>query len=462
MISTDNPLLAAWSETLARNEDRPAMFAEDARVLRTFSQVENEATLLGTEFQQLSSRAVVALQIRNSPCWPALLIALWRRGLTPLPVGDHLTPIELETALEVCRAAALVTIQDAKLRVVPRARTVDPVLPEADFLKLTSGTTSAPRAIRFRAEQLVADCTQICTTMGITDRDVNYGVIPMSHSYGFSNLVTPLLCHGVPLVVSDDRLARAILDGLVRTGATVFPGMPLFFQHLAESTNPPDLPRLRLCISAGAPLTRSIAESFAEKFGRRIHVFYGSSECGGIAYDAVPAPDAEDGFVGTTMRGVTINRIGAGDRIEVRSEAVGEGYFPNEDRGVLGGGRFVPGDLVRFTERGLVLVGRESDVINIAGRKLNPIEVEQRLMSCPGVRQACVFGVPSSIRGEEPIACVAGDGLDPSTILRYCRTTLSPWQMPRDVWIVAEIPANERGKVSRRALAERYGKELQP
>lgn len=461
MISPQNPLLAAWSETLARSGDRPAIFAEDGKVLREFAGIEREAQVLETRLLEFPERTVIALQIGNSPVWPALLIALWRRRLTPVPLGHHLAPRELESALEVCHAAALVTIKDAELCIAPRARVVDAAPPDADFLKLTSGTTSAPRAIRFHAEQLVADCTQICTTMGITDRDVNYGVIPMSHSYGFSNLITPLLCRGVPLVASEDRLARAILDGLARTGATIFPGMPLFFQHLVESANRPELPGLRLCISAGAPLTRNIAEAFAGKFGRRIHVFYGSSECGGIAYDAAAEPNAEEGFVGTAMQGVAIVGSGEGERIEVRSDAVGEGYFPDEDLAVLGGERFVPGDLVRFTERGLVLVGRESDVINIAGRKLNPIDVEQRLMGCPGVKQACVFGVPSSIRGEEPVVCVAGDGLEPSAVLRYCRTTLSPWQMPRDVWIVAEIPANERGKISRRALAERYGKHLQ-
>src|SRR5690606_39188723 len=81
--------------------------------------------------------------------------------------------------------------------------------PTPQFLKLTSGTTSAPRAIRFQAHQLVADCDHICETMGITDADVNFGVIPFSHSYGFSNLLTPLLCRGVALVASEDRLPRA-------------------------------------------------------------------------------------------------------------------------------------------------------------------------------------------------------------------------------------------------------------
>jgi acyl-CoA synthetase (AMP-forming)/AMP-acid ligase II len=135
---------------------------------------------------------------------------------------------------------------------------------------------------------------------------------------------------------------------------------------------------------------------------------------------------------------------------------VGDGYFPSEEPAVLGGGRFVPADLVQRSERGLYIVGRTSEVINVAGRKLNPHEVEARLAEFPGVKQAVVFGVESALRGEEPVACIAGHGIAREEILRFCQEKLSPWQVPRDVWLVGEIPTNERGKVNRRTLAESY------
>src|SRR6266853_5108929 len=139
------------------------------------------------------------------------------------------------------------------------------------LLKLTSGTTAAPRAIRFRSEQLLADCDQICETMGISDGDVNFGVIPISHSYGFSNLLTPLIARGVPTVVSRDRTPRAILSDLVRSNATVFPGMPVFYQAFCEMEHVPVLPKLRLCISAGAPLPCVVSKKFREKFNLTLH-----------------------------------------------------------------------------------------------------------------------------------------------------------------------------------------------
>jgi acyl-CoA synthetase (AMP-forming)/AMP-acid ligase II len=459
-IPADNAILAAWRETLARRGEAAAVLGPDGTTLRTFTGIECEAEALRPEYQSFPAGAVIAVQIGNSPAWPAVLLALFRAGLIPLPVGRHVETGELELALATCHAAAIIRADGERLLV--ERRDAEPIQwggPAPEFLKLTSGTTSAPRAIRFRAAQLVADAASICATMGITEADVNFGAIPFSHSYGFSNLLTPLLCRGVTLVATEDRLPRAILHDLARSGATVFPGMPVFFQKLAELENGGELPQLRLCISAGAPLPGEVARRFAGRYGQKIHTFYGASECGGIAYDASEAVEHEEGFVGTAMAGVSI-RPATGDepaQICVQSAAVGDGYFPQTDSETLGIHGFTPSDLVRATPAGLVIVGRSSDVINIAGRKLNPLEVEQRLLGCAGVRQAVVFGVPSALRGEEPVACVAAvPGTDAATVMRFCQAELSQWQRPRDIWLLPEIPVNERGKISRRALAERY------
>ncbi len=456
----DNALLTAWWAILGARGNAPAILDPRGEMLRTFFEIEIEALKITRMFDRIPPGSVVAVQLGNGERWPEVLLALWRRRLVPLPLPDQLSETELAVILGTIHAAALVSNAQGPLIVHRR-----PVPPEAhlwggpapDLLKLTSGTTSAPRAIRFRAGQLVADAAQICRGMGIGEHDLNYGVIPFAHSYGFSSLIVPLLTHGVALVATRDRMPRAVLDGLAATGATVFPGTPVFFQKFAEMDRLPELPALRLCISAGAPLTKHTAGMFTAKFGRKVHSFYGSSECGGISYDATENRHYEEGYVGTPLPGVEIEQEGeeAGP-IVVRSAAVGDAYFPAADDAVLGGGSFVPGDLVRRTARGLYLTGRTSDVINIAGRKLNPLEIEARVEECPGVRQAVVFGVPSAHRGEEPVACVAGDGLEAAAVLRHCQQTLAPWQMPRAVWIVDEIPTTERGKINRRELAARY------
>jgi len=467
MTSHPQSLPAAWAATLRAFGDAPAILGPEGDVRRSFAEIEAEAGRWAASVPEgLGRGAVAGVQIGNRPEWPALVLALARRGLVTLPLGGHLGETERAAALACAGASAWIGAEPGgglawhPVPGVVRA----PAWPgpesgsAPDLLKLTSGTTAAPRAIRFRAGQLLADAGQIMETMGFGPGDLNYGVIPLAHSYGFSNLLLPLLAAGVPMVLSDDRMPRAILDGLARTGATVFPGMPVFFDKLAALPDPPPLPRLRLCISAGAPLTPETGGRFTERFGLRVHSFYGASECGGIAYDRGETGPYREGWVGEPMSRVRLIPREDG-RITVCGPAVGEGYWPPEEEETLGSGGFVPGDLVRLEPGGgVVLTGRVSDVINVAGRKLNPGEVEAVLRRCPGVREVVVFGVPSRLRNEEAVACVAAEpgGVTAEAVLRHAQASLSLWQVPRAVWIVGAIPVSDRGKINRRALAQCY------
>ncbi len=261
------------------------------------------------------------------------------------------------------------------------------------------------------------------------------------------------------MVLSQDRMPRGVLVDLARTDATVFPGMPVFYQAFCEMENVPALPNLRLCISAGAPLAVTVARQFRQKFKLPIHSFYGASECGGICYDD-DAIGEEEGFVGQPMKGVDIEMVdpkASASQIRVRSPALGEGYFPESDEAKLGGGFFVPDDLLTKTTNGFRIVGRTSDLINVAGKKVNPAEVEANLLRFSGVRQAVVFGRASILRNEEVVACVvASPGVTEAELLEFCRRELSTWQVPKRVFMVDAIPANERGKISRRDLAHRF------
>ena len=454
-----NLIISAWEKTLARRAGASAIFSNTGEVLRTFADIESMSCGLADNLAVFEQGSVVAIRIGNSPDWPALLLAVMRAGLVPLPVGRHVEKAELSLVLETCGVSGMVEVSGSGLLEFQQLSAGTVKKPGCDFLKLTFGNGFLPRAIRFQSEQLVADCDAICGAMKITEADMHFGVIPFSHSYGFSSLITPLLCRGVPLVANEERMPRAILTDLARTGATVFPGMPVFYQAFGEMQNIPGLPNLRLCISAGAPLSKAVAEKFTQKFGRKIHTFYGASECGAIAYDASDSPDYEDAALGQPMENVRIEFLKS-SLLEIRSASVGEGYFPEEDLQRLGGGRFVPSDLVQRTARGLVLTGSVSDVINIAGRKLNPGEVEALLLRLPGVEQAVVFGVPSQLRNEDVVACVAGSVALPEFV-EHAQAVLSAWQMPRDIWLVDAIPADENGKIDRRALAQRYRKNRQ-
>jgi long-chain acyl-CoA synthetase len=469
-MKSDDALLLAWEKTLARGRERPAIFGTNGKVLRAFGEIETRAQELESKIDIFERGSRIAIQIGNHADWPSIFIACLRRGLIVLPLEQSMNEKQRDAALKICDVAGVVAAgvsAGSDIQVLPlgtaaaTTRWEDP----PSLLKLTSGTTATPRAIRFRGEQLLADCDQICATMGISDADLNFGVIPISHSYGFSNLLTPLIARAVPIVLSHDRTPRAVLVDLARTNATVFPGMPIFYQAFCEMENVraglavEELPKLRLCISAGAPLSTSVAKKFQERFGLAIHSFYGASECGGICYDREPKNEI-DGFVGEPMKDVDLEIVDPTDeasQVRVSSAAVGDGYFPEPDPEKLGNGIFLPDDLLMRYDSGFKIVGRISDLINVAGKKLNPAVIEAVLLRFPGVRQAVAFGRESALRNEEIAACVATD-VDPSEtdLIEFCRRELTAWQVPKRIFIIDAIPVNERGKISRRKLARRF------
>lgn len=460
VMKTGDPLLTAWAKTLRRRRNAPAIFDTQGQVLCSFGEVEarsrrHENDTLG----DLRAGEILAIQIGNHPHWPALLLACLRREIVVLPLERTVSDQERGSALETCGVSGLITAVEGGAQRLADQGAIDWKERQPALLKLTSGTTAAPRAIRFRSAQLLADARQICDTMSLTERDLNFAVIPLSHSYGFNNLITPLLVRGVPMAISSDRMPRAVLNDLARTEATVFPGMPVFFQAFVEMSKTPALPKLRLCISAGAPLNRHVARNFREKFGLPIHSFYGASECGGICYDQA-ATETLEGFVGRPMKDVELEPLDANadaTQVRVRSAAVGDGYFPEPERNKLGEGFFLPDDLVNISEAGVRLVGRLSDVINVAGKKVNPAEVEAHLLSHEGVRQAVVFGRASAVRNQEVVACVvAAKKTNEAALLDFCRARLSGWQVPRRIFLLDALPANERGKINRRELAEHF------
>ncbi|MGC1480294.1 MAG: AMP-binding protein, partial [Chthoniobacterales bacterium] len=340
-----------WAGTLAERGSEPAVWLPDGRVARTFTEIEMEAQIWSERLRGLGLEgSVVSLCVPNVPAWPGMLLGIWRAGCAALLVDATLAETQVATAEAGCGAGARIGWDgDGTLSELPGgARLVT----EGCLFKLTSGTTGAARALVFTAEAVLADCDQVCETMGIGGGDVNYGVIAFSHSYGFSNLVTPLLFRGVPVVAAADSLPRALWSGIEVTGATVLPAVPAIFRALSGVKSPVGS-RLRTCISAGAPLPSRVGSAFRREHGLKVRSFYGASECGGICFDSSDVEDVPDGFVGAPLRGVDVVADGDGG-VSVRSAALH----------AAAGGAFVPGDLLAGDAgSGFRIVGRVSDVV---------------------------------------------------------------------------------------------------
>ena len=384
--------------------------------------------------------------------------------------GTYFLPrlVGLKTAMEIALLGDRFDATRAQARGL-----VNFVVPQADLAaetanlaaRLASGPTHAianTKALlnaslsRDLEAQLAADPDAIVVTMGLHPGSPNLGVISLAHSYGFSNLVLPLLLHGIPLVLVPSPLPAALW-----AAAQCYPEVPLTLPavpalwrawHEAQA-----IPRnVGLAISAGAPLSLPLEQAVFQEQGLKLHNFLGASECGGIAYDATQTPRTDARLAGTPLQGVRLNQ-GLNGCLEVCGPAAGTGYWPEED-GPLQQGVFRTSDLVELSPEGAVhLRGRLSDVIQIAGRKVSPETIEVVLREHGSVRDCLVLGVPSGEARGEAVAAVIELASDvPEAILRrHLQDRLPAWQVPR-LWVrVDSLGVNGRGKRSRAEWRER-------
>jgi long-chain acyl-CoA synthetase len=290
-------------------------------------------------------------------------------------------------------------------------------------------------------------------------------VIPLSHAYGVSVVLVPLVLQGTAMVLRESFVPHQLADDVRAYGATTFPGVPYMFDYFLSNPPQEGWPRgLHRLISAGARLPPETVRAFADRFGVKIHSFYGASEAGGIAYDADDDVD-DSGSVGPPLPGVAITfrpdehaPPGSG-RVHVTSASVASGYAGESADEFCDGG-YLTGDYGLFDARGrLTLTGRVSSFINVAGRKVQPAEVEDVIRQMAGVRDVRVLAAPDPQRGEQVAACIVVDAAHRGTLTalvvrRFCSGRLAPHKIPRAVVLLDAMPLTARGKTDRRALDE--------
>lgn len=305
--------------------------------------------------------------------------------------------------------------------------------PDIRLVKYTPGASGVPRGIFLTAEQIIADADQIVSTMQLTPELPNLAVVSMSHSYGFSNLVLPLLLHGVPLVLVPVPFPRVVEEACRRHQSITVPAVPSMWRAWQRSGILRSTP-IHLAISAGAPLALDLEIAVHADAGLKIHNFYGASECGGIAYDATTVPRPSGDLLGTPLHGVNLS-LQADGRLLVKSAAVATAYDAPRADDLLGAGCYLTRDLCSLDESGnLYLTGTTGSAINVAGRKVSPAKVEAAILATGLVRRVRVFGIPSNDpeRFEEIAAEVE---MLPDFTLDQLKSTLpshlQTWETPR-------------------------------
>jgi acyl-CoA synthetase (AMP-forming)/AMP-acid ligase II len=441
----------------------------------------------------------VGIALRNGPAWIPLLMAVWSRGgeavlfASSLPdatlaqrarregVGVLVVDRDRAEDLAALGAWRTVGVAGTEVAVVPGSGpagapvTPDAAVSEPGVVLFTSGTSGEPKPVRLPAAVLLGIIDRIIGHLTAGSRTAHahapdtgaqpgppkgcYLVaFPLYHVSGLY-LTLLALARCVPAVTLEKFSAGAFLDSLEQWPITQVVLNPTMFGALLDSTDPRTdrlMKQLRFIRNGTAPLPADLREAFAARFGVPILQGYGSTETGGEVIGWT-VPDfrrfgaTHAASVGRASPGVSIRIVdedgrelppGRIGRVAIRVPWLSERY-----RDI--------GDLGHLDEHGfLFLAGRADDVINRGGFMIHPLEVEEALRRCAGVLDCAVVGEPDPRLGEAPVAyIVAGaGGVDPDGVRRALRDRLPPYQCPREIHVVAELPRNDLGKLLRGAL----------
>jgi long-chain acyl-CoA synthetase len=346
------------------------------------------------------------------------------------------------------------------------------------FMTYTSGTTGPPKGAMNSHANVVFNAQSYRDWVGLDDRDVVLGVAPLFHITGLVGHIAVGLLTGMPIVLSHRFDPEVTLDLIERHGVTFTVGSITVFIALmnAPSAGSRDLSKFTKIVSGGAPIAPPTVKAFEEKMGAYIHNIYGLTETTSPSH-CVPmgkrAPvDEESGAlsVGVPIFNTVVrlvdeegNEVGPGEIGEIVTSGpqVVSGYWnnPEETEHALPGGALHTGDVgVMDADGWFYIVDRKKDMINAAGYKVWPREVEDVLYGHEAVREAAVVGLPDEYRGETVKAFVSlkpGAEVTADALVAFCKERMAAYKYPRAIEFVDELPKTASGKILRRELRDR-------
>lgn len=510
---------AAWllERCLARHADRLAVLYLDhangdelARL--TYGELYAQACALAGGLNDLGVGRGdrVALFLPNCPELIVGYYGTWLAGAAVVPCNPMYHASELSyqigdadvgaviTSPELAATAAPVAAQRGVRLIVtgePSATTAHGGLPFAELLArgrgaqprpqvsprddlavllYTGGTTGVSKGAMLTHFNIVANTVQFATWYAFEEgAERCIAALPLFHSGGFSGAMNVPLHSAATVLLMRRFTPLTVVRAVARYRATRFFGVPTMYIGVLNDAacRGYDLSSLRACRTNAAPLPVSVKHAFDALVGHEVLVEgYGLSETSPLTH-ANPTRAARPGSIGIPLPDTDAMVLdlttgealppGVEGELAVRGPQVMRAYWnkPAETAAVLSAdGWLRTGDIARMDADGyFCIVDRKKDLINTAGFKVWPREIEEVLYAHPAVKMAAVVGVPDAYRGEAVKAFVVPrDGVAPSAaeLIAYCRERLAAYKCPRAVELRDALPTSGAGKVLRRLLRD--------
>ncbi|WP_270365266.1 long-chain-fatty-acid--CoA ligase [Microbacterium algeriense] len=352
-----------------------------------------------------------------------------------------------------------------------------PATDDLAIIQYTSGTTGTPKGAALTHRNLLANAAQAQAWVPSIQRGkgcVVYAVLPMFHAYGLTLCLTFAMSMGARLVLFPKFDPDLVLDVVKKHPATFLPLVPPIADRLlaAADAKGVSLDGIEVAISGAMALPHELVVPFEKATNGFLVEGYGLSECSPVLMANPVADNRVPGTVGLPLPGTECRVVdpdnptqdvpaGSAGELVVRGPQVFSGYYgkPEETESVFADGWYRTGDIVTIDDAGFVrIVDRIKELIITGGFNVAPTEVENALRQHPQVVDAAVVGLPSEHSGEEVVAAIVvepGTEIDVEAIREFARSILTPYKVPRRVFVVDELPTSLIGKVLRRQVKER-------
>jgi len=500
-------LFVALRDAFPTDLDAVAIETGDGEPLAyTWRDLERGTAMLANLLESLGlpEGARVAVQTEKSVEALMLYLAVLRAGLVYLPLNTAYQSAEIdyfignaEPSVVVCSGknfgwvsriafkagtAHVFTLnEDRSGSLLERAAVHSdmhtPVQRSADDLAAilyTSGTTGRSKGAMLSHRNLSSNARVLKECWGWKPGDVLIHALPIFHVHGLFVASHGALLNGSRMIWFSKFDPKAVIARL--PDATVFMGVPtLYVRLLGEKAFDRHACRhMRLFVSGSAPLLIETFNEFRERTGHTILERYGMSETVMLTSNPYRPEDGErrGGTVGFPLSGVGVRVVddanqpcpaGETGHLQVRGPNVFAGYWRMPEKTheeFTADGWFKTGDVGRIAADGYVtIVGRSKDLIISGGYNVYPAEIEGVLNEMPGVAESAVIGVPHPDFGEAVIAVVVarpGAQPDAGTMIGQLKSQIANFKVPKQVFVVGELPRNTMGKVQKNLLREQH------
>lgn len=355
---------------------------------------------------------------------------------------------------------------------------VDPVNDPAVFM-YTGGTTGIPKAAVLTHRNLIANSIMIKRWAMMGENDVVLNVLPWFHVYGMSVGLNSTVVTGGKAIVLPKFSTEDVFQAVRKHRPTYFPGV--FSMYIALLNSPEmakykgDLKSIKYCISGAAPLPVEVAKKWSEATGGMIVEGYGLSEASPVThvnplddpshvkYGSIGIPISDtDAKIVDIETGTKVLGVGETGELAVKGPQVSKGYWnrPDESKATFRDGWLYTGDIASMDEDGyFFIVDRKKDMINVAGLKVWPRELEEVAYQHQAVKMAAAIGVKDDFYGEVPkLYVVLKDEykgkVTAEEIKEFMKGKVTKYKVPKEVEFRDEMPTTLVGKIVRRKLRE--------